>query len=86
MKLFLYVSENDRIIHLIKKTNKYELVCNNKKTINKNRIAKRIEQVYIIAPEPNNKIRCINCEKKVRSLMTEMINAGVEVDLLELES
>lgn len=83
MKLYLYVSENDKIIHLIKKTKKYELVCNNKKTINKNRIAKRIEQVFIIAPEPNNKVRCVNCERKVRSLMTDIVNAGGEVDLLE---
>jgi len=84
LKLYLYVGENDKIIHLIKKTNKYELVCNTKKTINKNRIAKRIEQVYIIAPEPDNKIRCVNCEKKVRSLMTDIVRAGGEVeDLLE---
>ncbi len=71
MNLYLYIGENDKTVHLILKKRSYQLVCNEKKKINKHRIAKKMSDVYTIAPEPENKVRCVNCEKKVRKLMLE---------------
>lgn len=71
--VFLYVGENDKTIHLtIKKQRGYELLCNDKKKINRNRIAKSITDLFVIAPEPRNKIRCVQCEKKVKILIDKM--------------
>ena len=70
--VFLYVGENDKTIHLTVKKRGYQLLCNDKKKINKNRVAKSIIDVFVIAPEPRNKIRCVQCEKKVKILIQKM--------------
>ncbi len=70
--VFLYVGENDKTVHLTVKKKGYKLLCNNKKKLNKHRIAKSITDVFIIAPEPRNKTRCVQCEKKVKILIHEM--------------
>jgi len=70
--VFLYVGENDKTIHLTIKKRGYQLLCNDKKKINKNRVAKSITDIFAIAPEPRNKTRCVQCEKKVKILIKKM--------------
>ena len=70
--IFLYVGENDKTIHLTVKKRGYKLLCNDKKKLNKYRIAKTLTDVFVIAPEPRNKTRCVHCEKKVKILIHEM--------------
>jgi len=73
LMVFLYVGENDKTIHLTIKTQKrYQLLCNDKKKLNKHRVAKSITDLFVIAPEPKNKIRCVQCEKKVKILIKKM--------------
>ena len=72
LMVFLYVGENDKTIHLTIKKRGYRLLCNEKKKLNKNRVAKTITDVFMIAPEPRNKIRCVQCEKKVKILIKKM--------------
>ena len=70
--VFLYVGENDKTIHLTIKKRGYELLCNDKKKLNKNRVAKSITDIFVIAPEPRNKTRCVLCERKVKILIKKM--------------
>jgi len=69
--VLLYVGENNKTIHLIARHKKYELLCNDKKKVNPHRIARKLQDVFIIAPEPEKKLRCVNCEKKVRKIIKE---------------
>ncbi len=73
MKVYLYISENNKTVHLSIKKRSYQLLCNDKKKINRHRIAKKIGDVFIIAPEPFKKNRCVNCERKVKKLITEEV-------------
>lgn len=72
LMVFLYVGENDKTIHLTIKKKGYVLLCNDKKKLNKNRVAKSITDIFAIAPEPMNKIRCVHCEKQVKILIKKM--------------
>jgi hypothetical protein len=71
LKVYLYIGDNNKTIHLIARHRKYELLCNDKKKINPHRIARRLQDVFIIAPEPAKKLRCVNCEKKVKLLLKD---------------
>ncbi|NIS94979.1 MAG: hypothetical protein GTN97_03520 [Nitrosopumilaceae archaeon] len=73
MKVYLYISDNNKTVHLSIKKRSYQLLCNDKKKINKHRIAKKISDVFIIAPEPFKKNRCSNCEKKVKKMIREQV-------------
>lgn len=72
LMVFLYVGENDKTIHLTVKKRGYKLLCNDSKKINKNRVAKSITDIFVIAPEPKDKIRCNLCEKQVKILIKQM--------------
>ncbi len=72
LTVFLYVGENDKTVHLAIKKRSFKLLCNEKKKLNKNRIANSVTEIFIIAPEPKNKIRCVLCEKKVKILIKQM--------------
>ena len=70
MNLKVYVAKNDRIIHLIIRKNKSNvLLCNPSIVPNKHRIAKDFHSIWIIAPTPPRKNPCAKCviaNKKLR--------------------
>lgn len=78
LMVFLYVGENDKTVHLTVKKRVYKLLCNEKKKVNKNRVAKSLTDIFIIAPEPKNKIRCVQCERKIKILVKQMNQDFIE--------